>query len=94
MKIAPRNNNNLSHFFKSTKDPIPKLDTANVVYNIPCSDFTAALIGTTKRPTKYWNIIHAHKKDVYNPPENGLQSQASIAADLSTIHLDFTYPHK
>ena len=32
IKIAPRNTNGLSHFFKSTKDPISKLDTANVVY--------------------------------------------------------------
>ena len=67
IKIASRNTNGLSHFFKSTKDPIPKLDTANVVYNIPCSDCTAAYIGTTKRPLK--TRIHEHKKDVYNPPE-------------------------
>ena len=67
IKIASRNPNGLSHLFKSTKDPISKLDTANVVYNIPCSECTAAYIGTTKRPLK--NKIHEHTKDVYNPPE-------------------------
>ena len=67
IKIAPRNTNGLSHFFKSTKDPISKRDPANVVYNIPCSDCTAAYIGTTKRPLK--TRIHEHTKDVYNSPE-------------------------
>ena len=43
LKIASRNTNGLSHLFKSTKDPISKLDTANV-YNILCSDGTAAYI--------------------------------------------------
>ena len=61
IKITPRNSNGLSHFFKSTKDPISKLDTANVVYNIPCSDCTAAYVGTSKRPLK--TRIHEHTKD-------------------------------
>ena len=67
VKIAPRNTNDLSHLFKSAKDPTPKLETAHVVYNIPCIDCTANYIGTTKRPLK--NRIQEHKKDVYNPPE-------------------------
>ena len=65
IKIAPRNINDLSHLFKSAKDPIPLLDT--IQYNIPCSDCTATYIGTTKRPLK--TRIHEHQKDVYNPPE-------------------------
>ena len=70
VKIAPRNINDLSHFFKSAKDPTPKLDTAHVVYNIPCIKLYSKLyIGTTKRPLK--TRIQEHKKDVYNPPENG-----------------------
>ena len=52
VKIAPRNINDLSHLFKSAKDPIPLLDTADAVYNIPCSDCTATYIGTTKRSLK------------------------------------------
>ena len=52
IKIASRNVNNLSRFFKPTKDRISKLDTADVVYNIPCTDCTATYIGTTKRPLK------------------------------------------
>ena len=28
VKIAPRNTNDLSHFFKSAKDPTPRLDTS------------------------------------------------------------------
>ena len=67
MKIASRNVNNLSRFFKPTKDRISKLDTADVVYNIPCTDCTATYIGTTKRPLK--TRIHDHKRDVYNPPD-------------------------
>ena len=67
IKIAPRNTNGLSHLFKSTNDPISKLDTANVVYNIPCSDCTAGYILTTKRPLK--TRIHEHTKDVYKPPK-------------------------
>ena len=70
IKIASRNTNGLSHLCKSTKDPISKLDTANVVYNIPCSDCIAAYIGTGKRPLK--TRIHEHTKDVYNPRKNGL----------------------
>ena len=42
IKIAPRNTNGLSHLFKSTKDPISKLDTANVICNIPCSDWLSS----------------------------------------------------
>ena len=37
IKIAPRNENNFSNFFKLAKDHISKLDTADVVYNIPCT---------------------------------------------------------
>ena len=44
IKIAPRNTNGLSKLFKSIKDPMSNLDTANVVYNIPCFDCTAAHI--------------------------------------------------
>ena len=62
--IISRNSNDLSRIFKTTKDSIPKLNTANVVYNIPCTDCTACYIGTTKRPLK--NRILEHKKDVYN----------------------------
>ena len=50
IKIAPRNENDFSHFFKSSKDQINKLDTADVVYNIPCTGCTATYIGTTKHP--------------------------------------------
>ena len=46
INIAPRNVNNLSHFFKPTKDRISKLDTADVVYNILYTDCTATYIGT------------------------------------------------
>ena len=67
IKIVSRNSNDLSRIFKTTKDPIPKLNTANVVYNIPCTDCTVCYIGTTKRPLK--NRILEHKKDVYNPPD-------------------------
>ena len=67
IKIALRNVNNLSRFFKPTKDRISKLDTADIVYNIPCTDCTATYIGTTKRPLK--TRIHEHKRDVYNPPD-------------------------
>ena len=45
--IASHNVNDLSCFFKSTRDRIFKLDTADVIYNIPCSDCTATYIGTT-----------------------------------------------
>ena len=34
IKIAPRIENDLSNFFKSSKDHIVKLDTANVVYEV------------------------------------------------------------
>ena len=67
IRIAPRNTNNLTHLFKSPKDPISKLDIADVVYNIPCTGCTANYIGTTKRPLK--NRIREHIKDVYNPPD-------------------------
>ena len=39
IKIASRNVNNLSRFFKPTKDKVSKLDTADIVYNIPCTDY-------------------------------------------------------
>ena len=52
IKIAPRNENDFSHFFKSSTDQINKLDTADVVYNISCTGCTASYIGTTKRPLK------------------------------------------
>ena len=42
IKIAPRNENDFSHFFKSSKDQINKLDTADVIYNIPCTGCTAS----------------------------------------------------
>ena len=48
--IAPRNTNDLLCFFKLAKDPIPKNDTADVVYNNPCSGCTATYSGTIKRP--------------------------------------------
>ena len=67
IRIASRNVNDLSRFFKSTKDRISKLDTADVIYNIPCSDCTATYIGTTKRPLK--TRLHEHKRDVYDPPD-------------------------
>ena len=67
IKIASHIVNNLSCFFKPTKDRISKLDTADVVYNIPCTNRTATYIGTTKRPLK--NRNHEHKRDVYNPPD-------------------------
>ena len=67
IRIASRNVDDLSHFFKSTKDRISKMDTADVSYNIPCSDCTATYIGTTKRPLK--TRLHEHKMDVYNPPD-------------------------
>ena len=54
-------------FFESAKDTVPKLDMADVVYNIPCSSCTATLKGTTKRPLN--TRIQEHKKDVYNPPK-------------------------
>ena len=44
IKIASRNVNNLFRFFKPTKDRVSKLDTADVVYNIPCTDCTANFI--------------------------------------------------
>ena len=47
IRIAPRNTNNVTHFFKSPKDPISKLDIADVVYNIPCTAFTANYIVMT-----------------------------------------------
>ena len=65
--FPPRNENNLSNFFKSAKDNISKLDTADVVYNIPCTGCTASYIGTTKRPLK--TRITEHKKYVFNPPD-------------------------
>ena len=37
IKIASRNVNNISRFFETTKDRILKLDTADVVYKIPCT---------------------------------------------------------
>ena len=64
IKIASRNVNNISRFLKPAKDRISKHDSADVVYNIPC---TATYIGTTKRPLK--TRIHEHKRDVYNPPD-------------------------
>ena len=67
INISPLNINELSHLFKSAKDPIPLLDAADVVYNIPCSYCKAIYIGTTERPLK--TRIHEHKKYVYNPPE-------------------------
>ena len=67
VKIASCNVNNLSCFFKPTKDRISKLDTADVVYKFPCKECTATYIGTTKRPIK--TRIHEHKRDVYNPPD-------------------------
>ena len=66
MKIAPRDENGLSHFFKLVKDHIAKLDTADVVYNIPCTGCTASYIGTTK-PLK--TRITEHKRDVFNLPD-------------------------
>ena len=44
IKIAPCNENNLSNFFKSAKDHISKLDTADVIYNIPYTGCTASYI--------------------------------------------------
>ena len=67
IKIASRNVNNLSRFFKPTKVRISKLDTADVVYNIPCTDCEATYIGTIKR--RFKTRIHEHKRDVYNPPD-------------------------
>ena len=67
IKIVPGNENYLSNFFKSAKDHIAKLDTADVVYNILCTGCTASYIGTTKRPLK--TRISEHKKDVFNPPD-------------------------
>ena len=52
-------------FFKAVKDHISKLDTSDVVYNIPCTGCTASYIGTTKRPLKIKNT--EHKKYVFNP---------------------------
>ena len=66
-KIVSRNTNDLSRILETTKDTIHKLETANVVYNIPCADCTASYIGTTKRTLK--TRILEHKKDVYNPPD-------------------------
>ena len=51
-------------------DRIFKLDTADVIYNILCSDFTATYIGNTKRLPKI--TLHEHKRDVYNPPDKYL----------------------
>ena len=59
--------NNLTHFFKSPKDPISKLDIADVVYNIPCPGCTANYIVTTKLPLK--NRIREQIIDVFRPPE-------------------------
>ena len=67
VKIISRNTNDLSRIFKTTKDTIYELETANVVYNIPYADCTASYIGTTKRPLK--TSILEQKKDVYNPPD-------------------------
>ena len=67
IKTVSRNTNNLSRIFKITKDTIPKLETVNVVYNIPCADCTASYIGTTKRLLE--TRILEQKKDVYNPPD-------------------------
>ena len=63
IKIVSRNTNDLSQIFKTTKDIFPKLETVNVVYNIPCADCTAYYMGTTKRPLK--TRILEYKKDVY-----------------------------
>ena len=52
IRIASRNVNDLSRFFKSMKDRICKFDTADVIYNIPCSDCTATYVGSTKWPLK------------------------------------------
>ena len=67
LKIAARHIKEIAHLFKSAKDPIPILDTADFIYNILCTDCTATYIGTTKRPLKI--RIYEHLKDVYNPPE-------------------------
>ena len=67
IKIASRDVNNLSRFFKPTKYRLSEIDTADVVYNIPCTDCTATYICTTKRPLK--TRIHEHKRDVCNPPD-------------------------
>ena len=67
IKTVSRNTNDLSRIFKTTKDTIPKLETAKVVYNNPCADCTASYRGTIKRPLK--TRISEHKKDVYNPPD-------------------------
>ena len=53
--------------FLNQQDKISKLDTADVINNIPCKDCTATYIGTTKRPLK--TRIHEHKRNVYNPPD-------------------------
>ena len=67
ISIASRNVNDLSRCFNSMKDRICKLETADVIYNISCSDCTATYIGTIKRPLK--TKLHEHKRDVYNPPD-------------------------
>ena len=67
IKIVSRNTNDLSRIFKTTKDTISKLETANVIYNISCANCTASYIGTSKRPLK--TRILEHKKDVYKPPD-------------------------
>jgi len=41
--------NKLNRFIKAHKDPLPKLNHSNVVYEINCKDCTASYVGQTSR---------------------------------------------
>ena len=61
INTAFKNHKNLKMIFKPTKDKIPKEQSSNIVYSVPCkgNDCKAVYIGQTKRFLK--NRLKEHK---------------------------------
>ena len=80
----------LNHSFANPKDPVPKEQTSNAIYSIPCSDCNQEYIGQTKR--QFGTRLKEHRKAVsfakkYNSAlsEPTCQTNHTIARDNSKI---------
>ena len=59
--------NKLSKYIIKGKDPIPKMENVNSIYNFKCNICEASYTGKTKRAL--YHRIGEHQKDIYNNRE-------------------------
>ncbi|XP_075163330.1 uncharacterized protein LOC142235965 [Haematobia irritans] len=87
--LAHKSNNTVKKLFTNIKDKIPKTETPNVIYEIPCEGNSVekckmVYIGTTKNKLK--TRISGHKSDIKTRSNSKLQKTALAAHCATTKH--------